>query len=352
MPPELDVAGRRIASDAPCYVIAEVGHNHGGSLETALAMVDAAALAGADAVKFQKRENRTLYTRAMFDRPYQHEFSHGATYGLHREALELGEADYRILMARAAAKGIACFATAFDEASADLLARVDVPAYKIASADLLNFPLLRHVARLRKPLIVSTGGAGLADVQRMVDLVQPLTPYPLCLLHCTAAYPVEDYATLNLVAIQTLHTTFPDCVIGYSGHDPGIAMPLVAYVLGARVIEKHFTLNRAWRGTDQGWSLEPAGLRRLVRDLDRTRQAMGDGVKRVYPSEEPALAKMAKSLVTTRALPAGHVLVAADITWKSPGGGLPPSCVGEVTGLAVGRDVPEEHAISVQLEDV
>jgi len=287
---ELKIAGRRIADDEPCYVIAEIGGNHQGKLATASVMIDAAAQCGVHAVKFQKRENQTLYSRALLDQPYENENSFGPTYGLHRDAIELGMADLLLLKRDAARAGVTCFATAFDEPSADLLMELGMPAIKIASGGLTDAPLLEHVAKLRVPLIVSTGGGTWRDVDEAVNLLSRYHSR-FALLHCTAAYPC-DFTELNLKVIPAMRERYPETVIGWSGHDSGIAMAVAAYTLGARIIEKHFTLNRAMKGTDHAFSLEPAGMKKLVRDLVRARVALGDGVKRYYPSEVKPIAKM------------------------------------------------------------
>jgi N-acetylneuraminate synthase/sialic acid synthase len=311
-----------ITDDSDCYVIAEIGHNHQGSLEKCRELFRAAKECGADAVKLQKRDNRSLYTRAMYDKPYENENSFGPTYGAHREALELGRDAYVDLQRYAAELGVTFFATAFDVPSADFLAELDVPAYKIASGDLKNLPLLRYVARIGRPVIVSTGGATLDDVRRAADAIGEINPR-LGILQCTATYPTEP-EQMNLRVISSLREAFPEACIGLSDHYNGIAMAVAAYVLGSRIIEKHFTLNHTWRGTDHALSLEPVGMRKMVRDLRRARVALGDGVKRVVPAEESAMTKMGKTLVAARDLPAGHLLTAADVAVKSPGGGLPP----------------------------
>src|SRR5262245_42691210 len=177
----LKIADRAIDDGSDCYVIAEIGHNHQGNLETAKQMFRVAKDCGADAVKLQKRENRTLFTRAAFDKPYANENSFGASYGEHREALEFGWFEYAELKAYAESLGVHFFATAFDFASADFLANLDVPAFKIASGDLKNVPLLRHVAQFQKPMILSTGGGTMEDVTRAHDAVMPINPR-LCIL--------------------------------------------------------------------------------------------------------------------------------------------------------------------------
>jgi N-acetylneuraminate synthase/sialic acid synthase len=288
---EFFINGHRIADDAPCYVIAEIGHNHGGKVETAVQMIKAAARAGVSAVKLQKRHNETLYSKALLDAPYENENSFGPTYGAHRRALEFDARQFVSCRAVAQSFGVDFFATAFDEASADFLMDIDVPAIKIASGGLTDHGLLRHVSLLGKPVIVSTGGGTFADVDAAVNILTAGSS-PFALLHCTAAYPVWNYAELNLLAIVEMRARYPETVIGWSGHDNGIAMALVAYAYGARIIERHFTLNRASKGTDHAFSLEPGGMQKMCRDLERAHEANGDGIKRLYESERKPLAKM------------------------------------------------------------
>jgi sialic acid synthase len=338
-----------ISDDGDCFVIAEIGHNHGGSVESAKQLFEAAKQAGAHAVKLQKRDNRSLYTREMFNKPYENENSYGSTYGEHREALEFGRREYEELKAYAGELGVVFFSTAFDLASADFLAELDMPAYKIASADLVNTPLLRHVAQAGKPMILSTGGATLDDVRRGYDTVAEINPQ-VALLQCTAGYPVE-WEELDLRVITTYRDLFPETVVGLSSHDNGIAMAVAAYVLGARIVEKHFTLNRAQKGTDHKFSLEPAGLRKMVRDLRRTRIALGDGTKTMYASEIDPIVKMAKKLVAATDLPAGHRLEATDIAMKSPGDGLPPYELDRIVGRTLRHPVQADGELTFELLD-
>ena len=290
---ELVIDGTRIADDTDCFVIAEIGHNHGGDLDTCKALFKAAKEAGANAVKLQKRDNRTLFTREMFDSPYNSENAYGPTYGLHREALEFDREQYQELQGYALSLGLTFFATAFDLKSLVFLIDLGVPAIKIASGDVTYIELLAEASRYGRPVIVSTGGATIEDVRRAHDV---LGDCPHAILQCTASYPCE-FDKLDLRVIETYRALFPDTVIGLSAHDSGIASAPVAYALGARIVEKHFTLNRAWKGTDQAFSLEPVGLKKMVRDLRRTRLALGDGRKRVYQEELAPLAKMRKKLI-------------------------------------------------------
>ena len=347
--PLLEIEGRPIGPTSDCYVIAEIGHNHQGSVEQAMELMAKAHECGADAVKLQKRHNVSLYTTDFYNRPYDNENSFGATYGMHREALEFGEDEYRALKQYAHELGIAFFATAFDFKSADLLADLDMPAYKIASGDVVNTPLLRYVAEIGKPILFSTGCATLEDVRRAHDTVAEVNDQ-VVVMQCTAGYPAE-WSELDIGVIGTFCELFPNAAVGFSSHDNGIAMAVAAYVLGARVIEKHFTLNRAMKGTDHAFSLEPQGLEKMVRDLQRTRVALGDGSKNTYPSEvEPAL-KMRKKIVAARALPAGHCLLPDDLALKSPGDGLAPYELDRVLGRTLRRPVAADEALTFELLD-
>ena len=341
--------GRRIADDEPAYVLAEIGHNHQGELEKAKELVRAARECGVDAVKLQKRDNQRLFTRAFYDSPYDNENSFGRTYGEHREAVELGKSDWFELSRYAREEGLAFVAAAFDEPSADFLAELGVDAFKFASGDLSNTPFLRYVASLGTPLFLSTGGGTLEDIDRAVDAIASVNT-KLCVLHCTASYPAE-IDDLNLSVIAVLKERYPDFVIGLSDHHNGIAMAPVAFMLGARAFEKHFTLNHAWKGTDHAYSLMPDGMRRFVRDLHRVPAALGDGVKRRLPSEERPLHKMGKKLVAARDLPAGHVLGPGDLEARSPAdGGLPPYELDRLLGGALQRPLSAQE--DVALEDV
>ena len=312
------------------FVIAEIGHNHQGNMSQAFELIRAAAAAGASAVKFQKRSNRDLFTKYAFDAPYVNENSFGETYGLHREALELGKKEYLACKSLAAELGIAFFSTAFDIPSVDFLEDIDIPLFKIASGDLRNFPLLEYIAKTGKPMIISTGGASMKDVSKTVEFLNSINAQ-FAILQCTAGYPPK-YEELNLKVIEVFRNLFPEKIIGYSGHDNGIAMSLIAYILGARIIEKHFTLDRSMRGTDHSFSLEPLGLKKLVRDLARAKLALGDGTKKVYESELAPIRKMGKMIVAKTTIMPGELITNSNIEFRSPADGLPPSSLLEVLG--------------------
>ena len=308
---QIQIADRTISDSSPAFVIAEIGGNHGGSVETACRMIRAAADAGADAVKFQCRDNETLYSDTLLNAAYENEHSYGKTYGEHREALELSDPALATCVFEAERSKVLCFSTAFDEPSVDRIVKLGMPAIKIASGGLTDKRLLRHAALSGLSIILSTGGGTFREIDDAVELVTCYT-HRLAILHCTAAYPVRDFAELNLKCIVAMRERYPEFVIGWSGHDSGIAMSVAAYTLGARIIEKHFTLNRANKGTDHAFSLEPAGLGKLVRDLSRAHAALGDGQKRYLASEVAPISKMRR-----RECPDG--------TWKITGAKDEPS---------------------------
>jgi N-acetylneuraminate synthase/sialic acid synthase len=343
---KLVIDNKTIQDDGDCYVIAEIGHNHQGSLETAKEMFKVAKESGADAVKLQKRDNRELYTKAGYEKPYENP-NYGETYGEHREFLEFGREEYQELLDYAREIEVTMFSTAFDFSSADFLANLDLPAFKLASGDLKNIPLLTHIAQFQKPMILSTGGGTMEDVNRAYDAIMPINQQ-LCLLQCTAGYPAE-FDELNLRVITTFRERFPDITVGLSSHDNGIAMAIAAYMLGARVVEKHFTLNHTWKGTDHAFSLEPIGFRKLTRDLARLKVAIGDGVKRTYDSEVAPIIKMGKKLVAARDLPEGHTIRREDIAIKSPGDGLQPFEIDKVIGRVTRQPVRTDDDITFEV---
>jgi len=344
MAKEIFVEGHRISDNDPCYVIAEIGANHMGSLENAKQMFLSAKRSGVSAVKLQKRDNSSLFTKDMYDMSYVNNNSFGNTYGEHREAVEFGKDEYRELQRYAKEIGLTMFATPFDIPSADFLRDLDMPAYKTASADITNTPLLKHIASFGKPMFVSTGAATMEDVERAYNTIMPINQ-ELCILQCTSSYPVEP-DEMNLKVIQTYKDRFKDIVIGLSDHQNGIAMALVGYVLGARVIEKHFTINRSWKGTDQPFSLEESGLQKLVRDLGRASIAFGDGIKRPFDSEKKTMYKLGKKLVAANDMPIGHIIEEDDLAVKIPNDGLPPYEIDKIVGKKITRNVIKDENIS------
>ena len=276
---------RMVGPGHPCYVIAEIGINHNGSLETAKQLIDVAVESGCDAVKFQKRTVDVVYTAEELARPRENPF--GPTNGDLKRALEFGHDTYREIDRYCRTKGIAWFASCWDEASVDFIEKFEPPCYKIASASLTDDALLRHHAAMRRPIILSTG---MSTVEQIQHAVETLATDDLILLHCNSTYPAK-LEELNLRALQTFQRMF-EAPVGYSGHEVGLPTTLAAVALGAAVVERHVTLDRAMWGSDQAASLEPAGLKRLVRDIRAIERALGDGIKCVWESERPVMAKL------------------------------------------------------------
>ena len=336
---QLRIDNFTISDSSDAFVIAEVGHNHQGSIDLCEKFFLAAARSGASAVKLQKRDNRNLYTKEFYASPYSGPTSFGSTYGEHREFLEFGMKEYLHLQTVAKELGLIFFATAFDFASADFLLEIDVPVIKVASGDLKSAPLLKYLNNTSKPLIISTGGASIEEITRALEDVNPEN---VALLQCTAAYPA-DPEEMDLLAIKQFRDLFPRTVIGLSSHDRGIAFPVVAYALGARVIEKHFTIDRSMKGTDHSFSLEPSGMEKMVRDLKLTRLALGDGKKKIHEREKEPVRKMGKMLVYARDLEAGNVLCAEDFSLKSPRDGLSPQELNRMIGKNLKVDVSRDQ---------
>ncbi|HTA40615.1 MAG TPA: N-acetylneuraminate synthase [Candidatus Acidoferrales bacterium] len=325
------IAGRSVGSDAPCFIIAEAGVNHNGDLARALDLVDVAAAANADAVKFQTFDADRLATHDAPKALYQLETT-GATQSQREmlRELQLSIDDHRALIARCAQRGIIFLSTPFDEESADLLASLDVPAFKTPSGELTNLPYLAHVARFGKPVIASTGMATLAEVESAVATLSANGCRELALLHCVSNYPAAP-ADVNLRAIETLERTF-GTPAGYSDHTDGIAIALAAAARGAAVIEKHFTLDRTLPGPDHRASLEPAELDRMVREIRAIESALGDGRKEPAESERDTAAVARKSLVTVSDIAPGEPLTEANVAAKRPGTGLSPALRERVIG--------------------
>jgi len=344
---QLKIDNHLIQDEAPPFVIAEIGHNHQGNIESAINLIRAAATAGASAAKFQKRDNKTLFTSGHYNQAYNSENAFGETYGKHREALEFGAEEYKICIAEAHKVGITFFATAFDFKSADFLDELQMPAFKIASGDLQNLPLLKYVAQFNKPMIISTGGATFQMIQNAVNTIR-MFHNQVAILQCTASYPAK-YEHLNLKVISKLRDMYPDNVIGYSGHDNGIAMAVVAYTLGARIVEKHFTLNRTLKGTDHAFSLEPQGMQKMVRDLKRCAVALGDGEKTIYADETAPIKKMGKMIIAARDLQVGHVISFEDLEFRSPAEGLPPSFVDKIVGKVLKHEIRKHTSLTMEM---
>lgn len=282
---KVKIRDRWIGDGEPCFVVAEIGINHNGSLDVARKLIAAAVLAGCDAVKFQKRSVEIVYTREELARPRESPF--GTTNGDLKLGLELGFDGYRAIDDYCKTHDVMWLASCWDEASVDFIEQFDPPCYKIASASLTDDNLLRHHRQYRRPIILSTGMSSLAQIDHAVEV---LGTDDLILMHCTSTYP-SKLEELNLRGIPGFRERY-GVPVGYSGHEIGLATSLAATVLGACMVERHITLDRAMWGSDQAASVEPQGFVRLVRDIHAVESAMGDGAKRIYDSEIPIMEKL------------------------------------------------------------
>jgi len=279
------IGDREVGAGLPVFVVAEIGINHNGDVALAKKLVAAAASAGVDAVKFQKRTVDVVYSTEELARPRESPF--GATTGDLKHGLEFGESEYEELDALCRNLGIPWFASCWDEDSVDFIDRFDPPCFKIASASLTDDALLEHARSKGRPIILSTGMSSLEQIEHAVDM---LGTEDLVLLHTTSTYPAKD-DELNLMVIPRLADRY-DVPVGYSGHEVGLATTLAAAVIGACTVERHITLNRAMWGSDQAASVEPHGIARLVTYIRAWELARGDGEKRVYESELPVMEKL------------------------------------------------------------
>jgi N-acetylneuraminate synthase len=274
-----------VGDDQSCYVVGEIGINHNGDLGVALRLIDASVEAGANAVKFQKRTVEVVYSAEELARPRENPF--GLTNGDLKRGLEFGKDAYRTIDKACKERKIAWFASCWDEASVDFMEAFAPPAYKLASASLTDDNLLKHHRRYKRPIILSTGMSTLAQIDHAVEV---LGTSDLILLHTTSAYPAKP-TDLNLRMIPVLKERYK-VPVGYSGHEIGLASSVAAVALGACMLERHITLDRAMWGTDQAASVEPQGFARLIRDVHGSEGALGDGKKRVTEDEAAVMKKL------------------------------------------------------------
>jgi N-acetylneuraminate synthase len=330
----LKIGQRLVGPGYPCLVIAEAGVNHNGSLDMALQLVDVAVEAGADVVKFQKRNLDNLYPPSLLDDPNTAEWAFQYMLPILQQT-QLSHDDFRRIKAYCDECDIRFMCTPWDEASLDFLEDLGQDAIKVASADLVNFPLLERILATDKPIILSTGMATLHEIERTVSFLKERDAQ-FALLHCVSTYPAP-FASLNLRFIETLKQF--GSPVGYSGHERGIAMPLVALTLGASIVEKHVTLDRTLPGPDHPASLEPQGISKLVRDIRNAELSLGVAEKRLSSMEKLNRQVLRKSLVAARALAAGTTVTRDMVAVKGPGKGLSPQRLDELLGATLERDV-------------
>jgi len=288
---EVQIGRTTVGDSRPCFIVAEIGINHNGDVEIAKQLISLAVGSGCNAVKFQKRTIDVVYSPEELARPRESPF--GSTNGDLKRALEFGEQQYQQIAEYCRAVGISWFASCWDETSVDFVDRFNVPCYKIASASLTDDALLKYTRAKGKPVILSTG---MSTLEQIDHAVRVLGTKDLVLLHACSAYPAP-YGELNLRLIPELRSRY-GVPVGYSGHETGLASSIAAVAMGASMIERHITLDRAMWGSDQAASLGPSGVTRLVRDIRMVEESFGDGSKRITPGEVPVMAKLRRVGVT------------------------------------------------------
>ena len=332
------IGGRAVGAGSPCFVVAEAGVNHNGELALARRLVDAAAGAGADAVKFQTFRAELVASVAAPKAAYQLQSTDAAESQVEMlRRLELDDEALAELKRDAEEQGLVFLSTPFDRESVGTLDRLGIAAFKVASPDVTNLPLLEEIGRRGRPVILSTGTADMAETETAVETLRAAGCEEIVVLHCVTAYPAPA-AQANLLVLATLAERLR-VPVGYSDHTAGDEVALAAVALGACMLEKHLTLDRTLPGPDQAASLEPDEFARLVARVRSVESALGDGVKRVAEAERDSVPVVRRSLAAADRLAAGTVLTAAMLTALRPGTGIPPGRLHELVGRRLRRDL-------------
>lgn len=351
MPLEFELCpGRMIGGNHPCFIIAEIGQNHQGDIEIAKKMIKMAKDCGADCAKFQKSELEFKFNKKALARPYTSKHSWGGTYGVHKRHLEFSHDQYRELQKYAEEVGIYFTASGMDEMAVEFLHELNVPFFKVGSGDTNNFPYLVKTAKKGRPMVVSSGMQSMETMRRVYKTVKEHNKN-FAILQCTSAYPLEA-EDVNLRVITEYQKDFPDIPIGYSGHESGVSITVAAVALGAKVVERHITLDKTWKGSDHEASLEPAELAELVRSIRLVERALGSGIKRMLPCEKPCHDKLGKSVVAKVKIPKGTVLTEDMLTVKvAEPMGVVAEDIFQLVGKTVKDDVEEDDSIVPEVVD-
>ena len=344
----VEVNGKTIDGNQGCFLIAEAGVNHNGDLSTAIQLIDAALAAHVDAVKFQTWVTEKIIVVDAPMAEYQRKnMGRDVTQFEMLKKLELSYQDFRTIKAYADEVGILFFSTPDEEDSADFLDEIGVPLFKIGSGEVTNLPFLEHVGKKHKPIILSTGGSTLIEVEQAVRVIEGTGNKDLMLLHCVSSYPAEP-EDCNLKAMETLRTVF-QCPVGFSDHTLGVEIPVAAVAMGASIIEKHFTLDKAFDGPDHKASLEPDELLTMVNYIRAVEKSMGSGRKGITTSELETISVARKSLVAREDIIKGSFLTEEMIVHRRPGTGISPTLRSHVIGRTAAVTIPAGALISFDM---
>jgi N,N'-diacetyllegionaminate synthase len=343
---EIRISSRSIGHGEPTFIIAEAGVNHNGDANLARKLIDVARGAGADAVKFQSFKAHQLVSKYAGKARYQRRSADDEESQLDMiRGFELAEKDFGDLSAYARKKSIVFLSSPFDKRSVDMLEKLGVPAFKIASGEITNLPLLKHLARKRKPLILSTGMSTLGEVEEAVGVIRKEGAEEIILLHCVSSYPAKA-EDMNLRAMATLRCAF-DLPVGLSDHTLGITIPIAAVALGACVLEKHFTLDKSLPGPDHRASLEPEEFKEMVRAIREVEKAMGDGSKAPTKEEKQTRQVARRSIVAAVNIPEGMVITKAMLAVKRPGTGIEPKYMDKVIGAVARQGIQADEPLTM-----
>lgn len=338
---KINIDGTNVGIGEPCYVIAEIGINHNGKISLAKKLIDVASKCGANAVKFQKRDLNSIYRKEILENPNLDSQGTEMLIGILRE-VELEEEDYKEIIEYCKEKEITFLCTPWDKISVDFLERFNVPAYKIASADMTNFPLIKHISNTKKPMMISTGMSTLEEIEKTVNFVKSLNAQ-FVLLHCNSTYP-SPIDLLNLKMIPFLREKF-NVPIGYSGHETSIIPTLAAANMGAVIIERHITLDKKMEGLDHAASLEPDELKQLIQNIRESEVAYGKPEKKMSRGEILQREVLGKSLVCSNTIDVGEIFSEKNIEVKGPARGLSPQYYYEILNKKTKRKIEKGEYI-------
>ena len=344
-----EIAGRRVGQGQPCYLIAEAGVNHNCELALGKRLVETAKAAGADAIKFQNYTASKISTRVAPRYWFEPKDPKGTQWDTFDKLDKLSDADFTALLGHAASIGLTAFSTPFDDEAADFLASLNVPAFKIASADLTCHGLIERAARVGKPMILSTGTSSLSEVEEALEVCQKAGNDEVVLLHCTLKYPCPPEG-INLRMMEHLMRAFPEVPVGLSDHSLGISVPQAAVALGACMVEKHYTVDKTLPGSpDHHLSVDPAEMKAMIEGIRTVEKALGKAQKGLETLETEAFHFARRSVTSALAIAKGATITRAMLTYKRPGTGISPRFFDMVVGRVARVDIPEDTTMTWEM---
>ena len=349
MKPTFEINGRTVGKGQPCYVIAEAGVNHNCDVQLGYKLIETAAASGADAIKFQSYTAGKISTRVAPRYWVEPKDPNGTQWDTFDKLDKLSDRDFKSLLGQARHVGVTAFSTPFDDDAVDFLASLDVPAFKIASADLTCHGLIERAARVGKPMILSTGTSSLAEVEEALDVCRRAGNEQVAILHCTLRYPCPPGA-INLRMMEHLMRAFPEVPVGLSDHSLGISVPQAAVALGACVVEKHYTVDKTLPGSpDHHLSVDPSDMKAMVLGIRTVEKALGKAQKALEPMERDAYLYARRSVTSQVAIRKGTAITREMLTYKRPGTGISAKHLELVVGRVARADIPADTTITWEM---